>query len=333
MIDLLGKQVLHKVFGNGIIKSINDSTIVVSFDQFEKSFIFPDVFKAFLTATDEKTASIIAKLLEAPPPKPEINAPKPQDQDKKKKSKKVQRENIAFKCNYCDGGKSNEQVGFSGVCSDAIIQNNICIENRTWCRSGDSPCLHYFSGEINRKELEDQMIDAGFVCYESHMLRDWRASAGIVQKDGINKGKPMRLNKVQANSLCVLTTRYPESDENERFIFAVFLVDETFEGDYREEGFVSTQSEFKIKLSPPEAERTLYWHFHANGKNPEDPAWGHGLHRYFDDQEAVQILRDILKIKLGTKDEQLAERFLQHFCRINRVDANSVPEPNGALAR
>lgn len=283
--------------------------------------------------TDDETASIVAKLLAALHPKPEIQPPKPQEPREKKIPKKVQRENTAFKCNYCDGGKSKEQVGFSGVCSDAIIQNNILVENRTWCGADDSPCFHYFSGEIDRKELEAQMTDGGFACYESHMIRDWRASAGIIQKDGMNKGKPMRLNKVQANSLCVLTTRYPGSTEDERFIFAVFLVDETFEGDYREEGFVSTQSEFKIKLSPAEAERTLYWHYHANGNKPENPAWGHGLHRYFDDEEAVQILRDIVKIKHGTKDEQLAERFLEHFCRINRVDACNVPEPNGALAR
>lgn len=89
------------------------------------------------------------------------------------------------------------------------------------------------------------------------MLREWKAMAGIVQK-GDRAGQPMRLNKVQNNSLCVLTTRLPNSSERDRFIFGVFLVDENYEGDNFEEGYVSTKSKYKIKLSPKEAEKKCY---------------------------------------------------------------------------
>lgn len=336
MITLVGKKVNHKIFGIGIIQSVEKDHISVSFDQGNKQFVFPDAFKAaFLTAIDEETSSMIEEILKksAPPaPQPPPVTTETYSPVKKKNYKKVKRENIAFKCNYCDGGKSREQVGFDGVCSDAIIRNNIHVEKRTWCSSVDSPCFQYFFGRIDREELECKMAADGFVCYESRMLRDWRASAGIIQ-NGINKGKPMRLNQVQANSLCVLTTRYPGYTENDRFIFAVFLVDETFEGDNKEEGFVSTESEFKINLTPAEASKMLFWKYHTNGNKPDEPAWNTGLHRYFDDNEAVQILRDIVNIKRGTKDEQLAVRFLEHFCRINGVNIDAVPEPKGALTR
>jgi hypothetical protein len=55
------------------------------------------------------------------------------------------------------------------------------------------------------------------------------------------------------------------------------------------------------------------------------------LHRYFEDEQAAQILRDIAKIKVGTTDEQLAADFYEHFCKINGVDASAIGEPSGAL--
>ena len=249
---------------------------------------------------------------------------------KKPKAKAYPRANIAFKCNYCDGGQSAIQVGFDGVCSDKLIRNNIEVENRTWCSAEDCACLQYLNKEISRKDLDLLCADGGFVCYESQMLRDWKAMAGVVQ-NGENKGKPMKLNQVQANSLCVLTTRDPQSKEEERYVFAIFLVDETYEGDGYDAGYVSTKLPYKIKLSPNEAHSLLFWNYHANDNKAETAAWNSGLHRYFEDEQAAQILRDIVKIKIGTADEQLAADFYEHFCRINGIDADAIGEPSGAL--
>jgi len=170
------------------------------------------------------------------------------------------------------------------------------------------------------------------VCYESQMLNNWSAFAGIVH-NGEREGTPMKLNQVQVNSLCVLTTREPYTSENERFIFAAFLVDETYEGDMRDAGYVTTNSEFKLKLSPKEAKKMLFWNYHANSNREEEAFWGSGLHRYYDDIEAAQILKDIAIIKKGTHDEDLAIRFFKHFCLINKVDIDNIPELNGALKR
>ena len=102
---------------------------------------------------------------------------------------------------------------------------------------------------------------------------------------------------MQPNSLCVLTTRNPNSEEENRYIFAVFLVDETYEGDNQEEGYVTTNSPYKIMLGPKEAGSMLFGSYHANDNKAETAARSSGLHRYFDDTEAVQILRDIVEIK------------------------------------
>ena len=76
---------------------------------------------------------------------------------------------------------------------------------------------------------------------------------------------------MQRNSLCVLTTRNPGSCESDRYIFGVFLVDETYEGDGKDEGYVTTNSKYKIKLSPKEAESMLFWNYHSNSNNPKVP--------------------------------------------------------------
>lgn len=57
--------------------------------------------------------------------------------EKGKHNKSDKGHNIAFKCNYCDGGKSSEQVGFSGICSNRTIAQNIDRGRGEWCKFQD----------------------------------------------------------------------------------------------------------------------------------------------------------------------------------------------------
>ena len=339
MINIIGQKVIHKVFGHGIITQQSEKDFIVEFDIGEKKFLYTGTFDKYLSLCDSiLQEKIIEEIETIEREKAELLANKTQVSPvsvptvkTKKKKIRADRPNIAFKCNYCDGGKSSSSVGFNGVCSDRIIRYNIDEEQRTWCSSDNCPCCEYLYGYITRDELEAQLEDGGFVCYESQMLRDWKAMAGVVQ-NGERKGQPMRLKNVQPNSLCILTTRKPNSTEAERIIFAVFLIDETYGGDDQEEGFVTTQSEFKISLSPKEAETMLFWRYHANDNQPEKEAWSSGLHRYLTDIQAVQILRDIAELKRGTRYEKLAVEFLDTFSRIVGIDVDEAGEPNGVLA-
>jgi len=344
--SLIGKKILHKNYGVGIVQGDDGKFLTILFPNFgNKVFEYPGSFSKSLKAADANIAAIVAadlavfengqmKLQIEKEKQVEIDRQRRLVQEKEEysaKGKYYKRANVAFKCNYCDGGRSDLQVGFNGVCSDEIIHNNIEIEKRTWCRSEDCPCFQFVCGVLeDRSELESFCENGGFVCYESQMLRDWKALAGIVQ-NGNRKGEAMKLHQVQSDSLCVLTTREPNTTEADRFIFAVFLVTKFSEGDEEKEGFVSTTSEYKIKLAPEEAKRLLFWKYHANGKDPNRPVWGQGLHRYFEDDEAAQILRDIADIKKGTADEELAERFYQHFCKITGINVNALRAPFGAL--
>lgn len=343
--NLINMKVSHKIFGDGIIIAKENSYITVKFCNNEKKFIYPNAFDGYLTTEDtdlnnkiKEEIEVIKRLEEekkqeiAMKEKENLKTVFPQSEKIERKIKVYPRENIAFKCNYCDGGKSDKEIGFNGVCSDEIIKNNIEIEQRTWCSSTESDCLSYLNGKMSRLELDNIHGSGGYVCYESQMLREWKAMAGIVQK-GERAGQPMKLNKVQNNSLCVLTTRLPNSNEIDRFIFGVFLVDENYEGDNFEEGYVSTKSKYKIKLSPKEAEKMLFWDYHANENQPEVARWSSGLYRYFGDGQAIQILKDLVLLKEGTEDEKLAKDFLLYFSKINNIYIDSVPEKNGALRR
>ena len=343
--DLKNKTVIHKIFGKGLVTNHSEEYIAVKFGMEVKEFSFPNAFESFLRVQDETLDKKVQDILKAVKIDKErseeeknkveknkveknkieknkvektINSRlvKPQRKVAKRNNEKVYpKENIAFKCNFSDGGQSAFQIGFNGVCSDAIIHHNIYKEKRSWCSSDECSCKEYMFGKITRKELDSFCKNEGFVCYESQMLRDWTAMAGVY-RTGDNEGKPMKLKKVQTNSLCFLTTRDPQSDEEDRYIFAVFLVDDTYQGGRDGTGYVSANPEFKLKFAPKEARSLLFWNYHRNTNQPEVSRWNSGLHRYIDDEEAARMLLDIKKIKKGTKDESLAEKFLPIFARL-----------------
>lgn len=328
---MLGSIVTHKIWGVGIITEQTDSIITVRFDFGDKKFGFPTAFDCFLSTDDPALLAEIMeqrKIIEA---KKQIKAtvpvpPVPPQPEKQKKTPRlVERSNVAFKCNYCDGGKTDTCVGFKGVCSDEMIRYNIMTAKHVWCGS-DSPCNKYLNGEISRSELEET-----YLCNESVMLTEWKANAGFYQ-NGDNKGKPMKLLKVQNNSLCVLTTRLPNSADDTRFIFAVFLVDESYEGDGREAGYVTNHTKWRIELTPEEAHKMLFWNYYVCKNAPDRIVFGSGLHRYLDDIQAAQILRDIVTVKEDKDGKELAAEFYHHYCKAVGIVEDDIPPCAGALS-
>lgn len=270
--SVVNEKVKHKSFGEGVVIVHEGHRITVAFGEKVKKFAFPEAFDGYLVAQDQELHEQIFH----------THIARQQDREREEREKRLELErrrvreiqrkplvarrersmrcNVAFKCNYCDGGGSEEQIGFSGVCSDEQIIHNVQIAKHAWCSNGDSDCVQYLEGDITRGELDRIFADGGFVCYENRMLIDWRAYAGVVQT-GERKGKPMRLKKVQKNTLCLLTTRYANMTEKDRFIFGVFLVDESHEGDNYEEGSVITHPKYRVKLAPGEAEQLLFWDY------------------------------------------------------------------------
>jgi len=354
-LELCGEKVRHGSFGRGEIVEFSKEYVTVLFDDSkeEKKFGYPAVFGEFLElenksflkeiqedkdviaekeADDKRVKQALTQLEIALKSKEEIAR-----RVKKTTEKTSDSNNIAFKCNYCDGGKSEEIVGYKGVCSDETIKYNIKTAKHVWCRQPENMCYKYLQGEISREEIgkfydETKSEFGKSVCCESQMLELWKAGAGITQNaDG--KSKPMSLKNARANSLAVLTTKLPRAKDQDRFIFAVFLIDEDYEGDIKGEGHLGSNPKYRIQLSLEEAKELKFWNYYFNPKNPEKIILGSGLHRYLTDTQSAQILKKICEIKKDTSEEESSKEFLERFCRLKKLDINNIPETDGGLQR
>lgn len=344
MINLMYQQIRHKCWGVGNVVEQTNSYIKIAFDVGIKQFQYPEAFEKFLECVSPQLQEEVALALDNKEQEEAEKKRKCQEliatentmrntsSSPLRKKKKYTKENIAFKCNFCDGGKETNGIGYRCACSDELINYNIEKAHHKWCCSEESPCSQYYDGMIDRTTLDGYVEEESFVCYESQMLRNWTAFAGYVLT-GETKQKPMKLNKVQINSLAILTTRIPYAPEKDRFIFGVFLVDDAYEGDNRDEGYVTTSSKYKLSLPLEQARKILFWNYYHNENAPEKTAWGQGLHRYITDIQAACILRDIAKLKEHTAEEELAKDFLEYFCKINCLDKDNLPELDGALKR
>lgn len=347
---LCGENIKHKVFGKGKIVEFENNYITILFDKTKelKKFKYPDAIGKFLELQkdnfDEQINDDKKVLKKEKDRKQKVHMEhldllftiKREELNKKaqkgKNSKTSDKNNIAFKCSFCDGGQTSKLIGFNGICSDIMIKNNIEVDKRPWCRSAESQCKKYLDNEITRDTLEERYLEDDFKCHESKMLGSWRAYAGITQR-GKNKDKPMKLKNVNSNSLAILTTKLPKTGEEERLIFAIFLIDKYFEGDDVTEGYVEAKGKYKIQLSLDEIPKLKFWEFFFSTTKPEKIAVGTGLHRYLTEVQSAQILKKICEIKEGTEDEVIAKEFLKYYCSYKKIDIDNIPDPVGALTR
>lgn len=332
--NLIGTKVNHKTFGDGTIIALDDTAgrITVQFPLGVKIFGYPQCFKpnGYLQFEDKTLEPAIAEIIEANDLKiqqqKEAEEARRQERAKnnilknaKNTPRKYPRRNIAFKCTYCNGGKNETCFGFNGLCSDTQMDYNVNIRKYTWCSAKENPCRMYLEGKITKSQLEDKYNrDNASVCYESNLLRAWRYGAGMVVR-GKNKGKPNTLRGVQTNSLCVLTTRKPNTNKKQRYIFGVFFVIRSEEGDEISEGKVIAHPKYRIALSDSEAEKMCFWNYYQNNSNIAPFQWGAGLFRYLDDKTAIRILQDIQKIKKTPEDRGLIDEMIEYFYSVNKL--------------
>jgi len=353
--ELCDEVVKHKVFGRGKIVEFINNYVTVLFDEskVEKKFAYPSAFRAFLelenksfldeievvnNAIAEKDAEI--KRISDEQIKLEITMRSKGHGVKHVKNaaeKTSDRNNIAFKCNYCDGGNSKEIIGYKGICSDATMKYNINKAKHSWCSKPESMCFKYLQGEVSKEKIYEfyESTKSKFsksVCYESQMLEIWNASAGISQ-NGDGKVKSMSLRNVKANSLAILTTKLPYSKDKDRFIFAVFLIHENYEGNSKNEGYVGANLKYRIQLPLDKATKLKFWDYYFNPNKPEKIVLGSGLHRYFTDNQAAQVLKKICEINKGNSEEEFSKEFLEFYCSIKKLDIDNISTISGALQK
>ncbi|MBN6206422.1 hypothetical protein JYK21_08155 [Ralstonia pickettii] len=167
---------------------------------------------------------------------------------------------------------------------------------------------------------------------DSNVFNEWQVFTGEI-KSGNNKGQPNKPVRLHQNSAVILTKRNEEQDEKERIILGIYMVNETFIGKLCDDGLVPAHSEYKIALSEKEAEKMLFWNYYINEKYPHRLTWNTGKYRYFDNIWTAQMLKDIIALKTDPEEKQLAKDFLEHFCKMNLIEIDEIPERAGALIK
>lgn len=165
---------------------------------------------------------------------------------------------------------------------------------------------------------------------QNTVFSDWRVFTGL-KKSGVNEGSPNRLVRLHQNSCCLITAREPDVPEKERRVVGLFMVGESFVGKLCDDGYIPAHSEYRLRLSDEESKQLLFWNYYKNERYPNNMTWNSGRHRYFDNVWLAQILRDIVALKEGTAEHELAESFLDHFCAMNLLQKTELPAPNGTL--
>jgi len=179
---------------------------------------------------------------------------------------------------------------------------------------------------------ESQMV---FWCDDEErgkVFTEWKVFTGVI-KSGNNKGKPNKPTRLYRNSVCLLTARDSSAPEEDRRILGVYMVNKDFIGKLCEDGYIPAHSEYRLQLTEQESDRMPFWKYYLNEKSPNKMTWNTGKYRYFDNVWMAQILRDIVSLKRDTQEQELAQKFFEHFCRMNRILEEGLPEPNGALVR
>ena len=179
---------------------------------------------------------------------------------------------------------------------------------------------------------ESQMV---FWCDEEEQissLSEWKVFSGVI-KSGNNKGKPNKPIRLHQNSAVLLTAVDSSTPEKDRRILGVYMVHENFIGKLCEDGYIPAHSKYKLQLTETESDQLLFWNYYVNEKSPDKMTWNTGKYRYFDNVWMAQILRDIASLKTDPMEQELAQQFFKHFCKMNKILAQELPEPNGALKR
>ncbi len=167
---------------------------------------------------------------------------------------------------------------------------------------------------------------------QSKVFTEWKVFTGVI-KSGVNKGMPKKPTRIYQNSVCLITERDSSMPEKERRIIGAYMVNEDFIGKFCEDGYIPAHSEYRLQLTEQESNKLPFWKYYADEKSPQKMTWNTGTNRYFDNVWMAQILLDIVSLKNDTPEQKLAQKFFEHFCKMNRIRKEELPEPNGALTR
>lgn len=329
--NLVNQKVMHlkQDFGLGIIVEQDENIVTVKFEHKEHKMKmqYPEAFLNYVKLIDTNLQNQIEVLAK----EKIVSENERTALSLKRQREKIVHDNafkpthgvlntsyrpcIAFKLNYCDGGKSDHIVGFNGICSDKIIRLNQMM-NRDWCTNPDCECSQYYNGQITRYELDKAWENTRYGnshCYEAAALRDGAFGAGSGRK----------INGAGNRHLCIFTTQIPDEqgrlEENERLVVFMGLIQEVIDSNDGDLIYIDKNHFINFNLS--EARQFKFWDIHSN-KDKNNTLWGSGLFRYFDDYEAIRFIKKAIEIK--KHDSAAAKEFLKYYCELHHLSLDDA---------
>jgi hypothetical protein len=135
---------------------------------------------------------------------------------------------------------------------------------------------------------------------------------------GYSKGEPRIPQKINPNSVCLLTGLPESKEEKDRCILGAFMAGENFWGKHCRNGVINGHDKYRIYL--PANVRLLYWNYFEHSETL--PRWGNVPFKYFASNTMQKILLDMIDLLVDTEQKLAAKEFYQYFCEINRLPLN-----------
>lgn len=151
---------------------------------------------------------------------------------------------------------------------------------------------------------------------EAHeaVFSSWTVFTGCYLS-GYSKGEPRIPERLQPNSMCLLTELPKGGPEAERRIVGAFMVEDDFIGTCCTDGVIQAHPAHRIQL--PSERQPLFWPYVI--KEPEKQRWGKTAFKYMSNRTGEKILFDCKENALTADEKSRAECFYRYYCKLNRL--------------
>jgi len=193
--------------------------------------------------------------------------------------------NIAFKMNFND-------KNWTGICSEDIYNfNAFSKQKKYWCSNEENNCQDWVDYDLD--------IDNN-PCYESIALK----CLGFTPGWNHGQERPYTCLEAKKGKIALFTSREPGSEEKDRFIFAVMLIDKIIPFDESKQGLEYYYGDKKKSIVLNKKNYIMFWDHYSNPNAPDIITWGSGLFRYINDSVIRSILEEIIKSNKYTAIEK-----------------------------
>ncbi len=289
--NLTGVTVVHKQFGEGIVSCHDERYVVVSFPQEgDRKFAYPDAFSQFLSIPDLIISTLVNVDLAAARKKAKAFINKQKEELARIDSRLQVIDDKRRKLRTAKERTSKKEMPMSANMAFKCILK---------------------TGE-NKKGVDviHNYVDA------KDMSHEWRGYVGVY-KSGAKAGESKPIRSHCENGLCLLTTCLTGEPEENRIIFAAFLMNRLQTDDFQGSAYVEAKDLYKLPLTIEEAIHMPFWRYFESKPRSKGYQWGIGLNRYIDYPIAQRILQDLASLKEHTTYEKIANNMLSFYQAIH----------------